>query len=239
VLVVEDVPAAASLLRQYLEADEHPIEVVTSGEQALARAAADPPAAICLDVALSGEVDGWEVLARLKASPATANVPVIVCTGRNGKAHAAALGAADFLAKPFSQQELRDAVARALPEQRGSVLVVDDEESVRRLVHESLHGNGYEIREAADGEEALERISEQKPDAVILDLIMPGVDGFAVLEQLQADAETRLLPVIVLTAKRLSDDERQRLLDRSVSLLQKSSYSASELRRLVRRALSE
>jgi signal transduction histidine kinase/DNA-binding response OmpR family regulator len=239
VLVVEDDPTAARWLAECLGADGHAVEVVTAGEQALTRAAADPPAAICLDVALSGDVDGWQVLARLKASPATAHIPVVVCTGRNGRAHAAALGAADFLAKPFSQRQLRDAVARALPERRGSVLVVDDEASVRRLVLGSLQGNGYEVREAAGGTEALERISDEKPDTVILDLMMPDVDGFAVLEQLQADAETRLIPVIVLTAKRLSDDERQRLRERSVSLLEKSSYSAAELRRLVRGALSE
>jgi signal transduction histidine kinase/DNA-binding response OmpR family regulator len=239
VLVVEDDPAAAGWLADCLGADGHAIEVVTSGEQALTRADADPPAAICLDVALSGDVDGWQVLARLKASPATAHVPVIVCTGRNGRAHAAALGAADFLAKPFSQRQLRAAVARALPQGSGSVLVVDDEASVRRLVIESLQTNGYDIREAAGGEEALQSILDERPDAVILDLMMPGVDGFAVLEQLQADAETRRLPVIVLTAKRLSEAERQRLRERSVSLLEKSSYSATELRRLVRGALSE
>jgi signal transduction histidine kinase/DNA-binding response OmpR family regulator len=239
VLVVEDDAAAAELLAEYLAADGHELELVATGEQAVARAAEDPPAAICLDIVLSGELDGWQVLARLKASPATASIPVIICTGRNGRANAAALGAADFLAKPFSQQELRGAVARVLPQGRGSVLVVDDEESVRRLVLESLRNNGFEILEAGGGEEALAKISERKPDAVILDLMMPGVDGFAVLEQLQADADTRHLPVIVLTAKRLSDDERRRLLDRSVSLLEKSSYSAAELRRLVRGALSE
>jgi hypothetical protein len=157
----------------------------------------------------------------------------------NGRANAAALGAANFLAKPFSQHELRDAIIRVLPDRSGSVLVVDDEESVRHLVRESLRGNGFETLEARGGEEALARIAEQKPDALILDLIMPGVDGFAVLEQLQADPETRVLPVIVLTAKRLSEEERQRLLERTVALLEKSSYSAAELRRLVRRALAQ
>jgi signal transduction histidine kinase/DNA-binding response OmpR family regulator len=239
VLVVEDDASAAKLLAGYLEVDGHAIEIVATGEQALARAASDPPMAICLDVALSGEVDGWQVLARLKASPATAHIPVIVCTGRNGRSHASALGAADIVAKPFTQEQIRRAMARVLPDGQGSVLVVDDEESVRRLVLESLRGNGYEIREAAGGEEALEKIAAQRPDAVILDLIMPGLDGFAVLDELQADAETRLLPVIVLTAKRLSAEDRQRLVDRSVTLLEKSSYSAAELRRLVGRALSE
>jgi CheY-like chemotaxis protein len=212
---------------------------VATGEQAVARATEDPPAAICLDIVLPGELDGWDVLARLKATPATARVPVIVCTGRNGRDRAAALGASDFLTKPFSPQDIRDAVSRALPEGRGSILIVDDEETVRRLVVETLRGNGFELREAADGEEALAEIASRAPDALILDLVMPGLDGFAVLERLQDDPEKRLLPVIVLTARRLSVEERQLLSSRTVSLLEKSAYSPSDLRQIVARAISE
>jgi signal transduction histidine kinase/DNA-binding response OmpR family regulator len=239
VLVVESDAAAAQLLTDYLVVDGYEVEVVTTGEQALVRAAADLPAMICLDIALSGGVDGWQVFARLKANPATSRVPVIVCTGNNGRDQAAALGATDVLAKPFSQEQIRDAMARALPQGQGSVLVVDDDAHVRRLVVASLRGNGLELHEASGGEDALNLISQRKPDAVILDLMMPGVDGFGVLEELQANGETRSVPVIVLTAKRLSSEERQRLRDRTVSLLEKSAYSAAELRRLVRRALAQ
>jgi CheY-like chemotaxis protein len=130
-------------------------------------------------------------------------------------------------------------VQRLLPEGRGSVLVVDDEENVRRLVQETLKGQVTELREAADGEEALAEIARQKPDVVVLDLIMPGVDGFAVLERLQGDPETRTIPVIVLTARRLSAGERHALLERTVSLLDKSAYSPDELRRLVERSLAD
>ncbi len=239
ILVVEDDPAAADLLSEYLAADGYEVEAVATGEQAVARATEDPPAAICLDIVLPGELDGWDVLARLKATPATARVPVIVCTGRNGRDRAAALGASDFLTKPFSPQDIRDAVSRALPEGRGSILIVDDEETVRRLVVETLRGNGFELREAADGEEALAEIASRTPDALILDLVMPGLDGFAVLERLQDDPEKRLLPVIVLTARRLSVEERQLLSSRTVSLLEKSAYSPSDLRQIVARAISE
>jgi CheY-like chemotaxis protein len=95
-----------------------------------------------------------------------------------------------------------------------------------------------ELRGAADGETALVEIAAEKPDAIILDLMMPGLDGFHVLEQLQASDETRLLPVIVLTARQLSSNERARLRDRTVSLLEKSAYSPQELRRLVNRLLA-
>jgi signal transduction histidine kinase/DNA-binding response OmpR family regulator len=239
ILVVEDEAAAADLIAEYLASDGYAVEVVATGDEAVARATDDPPAAICLDIALPGGVDGWDVLERLKANPATAAVPVIICTGRNGREHAGALGASDFLTKPFSRQQIRETVGRALPAGRGSVLVVDDEESVRRLVLESLRGNGFELREATGGEEALEQISEEQPDALVLDLMMPGIDGFAVLERLQADPETRLLPVVVLTAKQLSNEERIQLCERTTALLEKNSYSAAELRRLVRRAVSK
>jgi CheY-like chemotaxis protein len=104
-------------------------------------------------------------------------------------------------------------------------------------VIETLGPLGLDLVEAADGEGALAAIAERPPDAIVLDLVMPGVDGFEVLERLQADPATRTVPVIVLTAKRLSTEERERLRRRAVSLLEKSVYSAAELRRLVELAV--
>ncbi|MGH2922087.1 MAG: response regulator [Gaiellaceae bacterium] len=239
VLVIEDDPAAAALLVEYIGGNGFDVEVAATGEQGLASAVENPPGLICLDIRLPGEFDGWEVLERLRERPETASIPVIVCTGRNGRDRAAALGAADFIAKPFSQQRIRDAIAQLLPEGRGTVLVVDDDAAVRRLVAETLRPDSVTMREAADGESALAQIAEERPDVVVLDLIMPGVDGFAVLERLQADDETRAIPVIVLTAARLSTEERRFVQARVTSLLEKSAYSGSELRALVDRALAK
>ena len=124
-----------------------------------------------------------------------------------------------------------------LPEGKGSVLVVDDEESVRTLVVETLAGTGYELRQAADGQEALERIAARRPDAIVLDLMMPNLDGFGVLERLQGDPDTRRIPVIILTARKLTTLERASLQRGAVSLLGKNDYSGDELRALVERAL--
>jgi signal transduction histidine kinase/DNA-binding response OmpR family regulator len=239
VLVIEDDPAASSLLAEYIGGNGYEVEIVATGEQGLARAIEDPPGVICLDIGLPGELDGWQLLARLRERPATAETPVIVCTGRNGRDRAAALGVTDFIAKPFAQRQIREAVTRLLPKGRGSVLVVDDDPAVRRLVLETLRAEGIELREAADGASALAEIASRTPDCVVLDLIMPGVDGFEVLERLQADPETRLLPVLVLTARTLSPAERDGLKKRAVSLLEKSSYSPQELRRLVDLTLGE
>ena len=237
VLVIEDDPSASSLLAECLGGNGYEVEIAATGEQGLARAIEDPPALICLDIRLAGELDGWDLLARLRERPDTAETPVVICTGRNGRDRASALGVTDFIPKPFSQQQIRDAIQRLLPEGRGSVLVADDDPAVRRLVIETLLGNGIDLREARDGESALAEIAARRPDALVLDLMMPGLDGFHVLEQLQASAETKLIPVIVLTAKRLTASEREALRDRAVSLLEKSAYSPRELRALVDRAL--
>jgi signal transduction histidine kinase/DNA-binding response OmpR family regulator len=236
VLVLEDDAATAALLAAHLGEGGFSVEIVTTAEEGLARAKADPPDAVCLDIELAGELNGWEVLEELKAHSGTAAVPVVVCTGGNGRGRAATLGASDFLTKPFSREQLLEAVHRLLPERQGRVLVVDDEQHVRRLVVDTL-GKEFETAEAADGAEALELIAERRPDAIVLDLVMPGVDGFAVLERLQRNPETRLLPVIVLTARRLSRQERELLSSQTVALLDKGFYSAHELVKLVTRAV--
>jgi signal transduction histidine kinase/DNA-binding response OmpR family regulator len=238
VLVVEDDPAAAALLTEYLKMDGFEVEVVASGEEAIARAREEPPLLVCLDLVLDG-IDGWEVLAGLKQDERTSQIPVVICTAHEGQERAGALGASDFLAKPFSGGQLRTALARVLPAKRGSVLVADDDPAVRRLVAETLRDEGAELREAADGEEALREIAIRMPDALVLDLAMPRVDGFDVLERLQQDPGTRALPVIVLTGTRLDARERTYLRERGVALLEKSSYSPVELRRLIRSALGE
>jgi CheY-like chemotaxis protein len=237
VLIVEDELGAAELLRAYLAEGDYEFQIVTSGENAVRAARELRPDVVCLDMTLSGDLDGFDVLAELKADPSTAGIPVVVCTAGNGRGRAAALGAADFLSKPFDAPTLRRTVDRVLPHGLGSVLVVDDDATVRALVTETLGGNGLELREAADGREAVEMIDARRPDAIVLDLLMPGMDGFEVLERLQASTETRLIPVIVLTGHRLSGEERETLRRGTVSLLEKSDYSRAELRALIDRAV--
>jgi signal transduction histidine kinase/DNA-binding response OmpR family regulator len=237
VLVVEDDVDAAALLVGYLSG--YQVDTAVSGEEALEVAFANPPDLVCLDLGLFGSVDGWEVLSRLKADERTAAVPVVLCSASSNRKRAAALGAADFLTKPFSRELLHEAIRRVLPRGRGSVLVVDDDQAVRHLVAQTLGADGLELYEAADGEEALALAAEQRPDAIVLDLNMPGLDGLEVLERLQGDPELRDVPVVVLTAKTLGPEERERLQRRAVSLLEKTDYSAQELRRLVGQALGE
>jgi signal transduction histidine kinase/DNA-binding response OmpR family regulator len=233
-LVIEDDAEAAALLEGHLGEDGYAVEIAASGEEGLRRVrSGTPPALICLDIRLAGEVDGWGVLAQLKEAADTAGIPVLVCTAYGGRGDASVLGASDFLAKPFTAEQLRATVGRLLPAGGRSVLVVDDEEPVRRLIVETLGGFGLELREAADGEAALEQVAAALPDAIVLDLVMPKLDGFAVLERLQEAPETRTIPVVVLTAKSLSPGERMWLRTRALAVLEKSEYSAHELRKLV------
>jgi signal transduction histidine kinase/CheY-like chemotaxis protein len=237
-LVIEDDRDAAELFERYLGEDGYVVDIAASGEAGLERIETGSlPALILLDVRLAGDVDGWEVLARLKDAAHTAGIPVLVCTAYGGRENAAVLGAADFLSKPFTARQLRETVGRLLPAGGRSVLVVDDEEPVRRLVVETLVGYGLELREAVDGEQALAEIEAYAPDVIVLDLVMPVLDGFGVLERLQADPQTRSIPVVVLTARTLSTDERLWLRSRALALLEKSEYSARELRTVVVRAL--
>ena len=179
------------------------------------------------------------MLVQLKANPLTAHVPVIVCTGEKGRSTANTLGATEFLAKPFTGDQLREAVARQLSAERSSVLVVDDDIALRRLVIETLARDGGELREAADGLEALAMIAVRQPDVLVLDLAMPKLDGFGVLERLLERAETRLLPVVVLTGRELTGSERRLLRERKAAVLEKRKYSGDQLRWLVRQALGQ
>ena len=158
VLVIEDDPAAAALLSEYLWEGGYAVEVQTTGEAACERIRADPPLLVCLDIGLAGELDGWQVLAELKESPAAAHIPVVVCTAGNGHDQAAALGAADFLSKPFTARRLHQVVSRLLPSAHGSVLVTARQEGRVALVSVADEGPGMAEAERADVFERVSRI---------------------------------------------------------------------------------
>jgi CheY-like chemotaxis protein len=239
VLVIEDDPALTTLLAECLALDGLEVETAVTGESGLELALARPPAVVYLDIYLPGALDGWQVLVQLRANPLTAQVPVIVCTNEKGRSTAATLGATEFLAKPFTGDTLREAVARQLSAERSSVLVVDDDLALRRLVVETLARDGGELREAADGLEALAMIAVRAPDVLVMDLAMPKLDGFGVLDRLLERAETRQIPVVVLTGRDLTGAERRLLTQRNASVLEKRKYSGDQLRWLVRQALGQ
>jgi CheY-like chemotaxis protein len=209
------------------------VESVTTAELALERALARPPSAICLATELSGALDGWQLLVRLKANPATAHVPVVVCSDAQGRTTAATLGAASFVLTPFTAEQVSGALAELLWAERTSILVVAGDQALRRLIVETLARDGGKLLEAADGLEALGVIGASRPDALVLDLALPGPDGFGDIEQVLERPETRGLPVVVLAGRELSAGERRFLRARNASLVAKSKYSGDQLRRLI------
>ena len=180
--------------------------------------------------------NGWEVLHDLKADPATRDIPVIVVSIVDSKELGYRLGAADYLLKPFDRDAIVGTLAR-MPSRQGRLLVVDDDPHVVDLVRQFLEGEPYEVAAAADGEEALAAIARQPPDIILLDLHMPDVDGFAVIEQLQQNARGRAIPIIVLTAKRLEPAERSWLDQSVVKVVQKLGLDRDAFLRDLQQAL--
>jgi PAS domain S-box-containing protein len=241
VLVIDDDPAVRELVGHHLERAGYRVITAVSGEEGLAMARAEAPAAITLDVLMPGK-DGWTVLAELKSSAVTAAIPVVLLTILDQSNAGYVLGAADFLAKPVDRGRLLDTLARLVG--RGgarTVLVVDDDASLRTLVASSLAREGFGVREAGDGLEALARMEEAIPSVVLLDLMMPRLDGFGFLERLRARPAWRHVPVVVLTAMDLSEADRRLLRGTVEEVVQKGDTRGddllAELERLVRAAV--
>jgi signal transduction histidine kinase/DNA-binding response OmpR family regulator len=230
VLCVDDDEGVITLFRRYLSKKGYHVVGLTDSTAVVERAAQLAPFAITLDVMMPGK-DGWQVIQELKADPNTHHIPVIVCTIVGEKEYGISLGATDYLIKPILEEELVAALER-LDKTAGRhlVLVVDDQEDNRSLLRRMIEDQeGYEVVEAAGGQEAITLIRQIHPHVIILDLMMPEVDGFAVLEAVKSDKVTRSIPIIVVTAKDLSQEERDTLNAGVEVLLQKGLFEQQEL----------
>ncbi len=235
VLVVDDDPEARDLLARLLGREGYPVSQAASGTEALEMARTDPPGLITLDVLMPG-MDGWAVLSRLKETPELASIPVIIVSLVRDRGMAYALGAADFLSKPVERDKLLASIHRFDEgEPPFTILVVDDEADARDLIARALQREDWAVRTATNGLDALDEMRAEKPDLVVLDLMMPGMDGFEVLEHVRSDPGLRDLPVVVVTAKDLADSERENLSRRVASVMQKGSYSREHLLECVAR----
>jgi CheY-like chemotaxis protein len=183
-----------------------------------------------LDVAMPG-MDGWAVLAALKADPELADIPVVLVTGMvDDRQEALRRGACDYVVKPVDPDRLTAVLRRYCGRPAAlRALVVDDDADVRQRLRGLLENEGWEVDEAADGLEALARLAKQRPGLILLDLLMPGVDGFEFLAELQQREEGRSVPVIILTAKNLTESDLQRLSGPIAKVLQKGSLDHEQL----------
>ncbi len=234
VLVVDDEPDTRDLLQRYLVKQGFHVVTASSGEEALDLAGRIHPDAITLDVMMPG-MDGWAVLTALKANPDLAEIPVIVLSILDDQNLGYTLGASDYLTKPIDRDRLIAVLEKLCPQPETSrILVVDDDPEARMLARRTLEKEGWTVVEAGNGKEGLEAIQACRPDAILLDLMMPEMDGFAVVSQLQSDPALQMIPVIVVTAKDITQDDRDRLNGYVQRIIQKTPVGRDEILNEVR-----
>jgi CheY-like chemotaxis protein len=177
------------------------------------------------------DLDGWTVLAAIKGDPSLAGIPVVLMTIVEEKNRGYALGAADYLVKPVDRGKLIETLRNICGSAAGRILLIDDDDMVRRSVRAALEPTGWQVAEAENGLLALESLSTGRPDVIILDLMMPKMDGFELVDELRSRPEWREIPVVVITAKDLTDEDRSRLNGGVERIIQKSERDEM-LRRL-------
>ena len=229
VLIIDDEKPAHELLERELAGAGYHILHAAGGREGLELAKQARPDVITLDIIMP-DLDGWSVLKALKADPELCDIPVVLVTIMGDRDLGFALGAADYITKPLDRELLMRAVGRHVRGgDRAQVLVVDDDPKTRDMLRRTLQKAGWTVAEAANGCEALEALERAKPALVLLDLLMPDMDGFEVLERLNGDATWREVPVIIVTAKDLTPDDIERLNGRVAKVLQKGTYERRDL----------
>jgi CheY-like chemotaxis protein len=229
VLVIDDDSSIRELIRRFLEKDGYRVEEAANGKEGIQRARELQPDVITLDVMMPG-MDGWAVITALKADTQLASIPVIMLTMVQDKDMGYALGAQDYLTKPIDREKLITVLQKyALRKEQSTLLVVEDDPMTRDMITRMLRKEGWYVRDATNGREALERVAAMKPSLILLDLMMPEMDGFEFLEELRKTEMGRTIPVMVVTALDLEPDERDRLSAVVQQILRKGAYSRDEL----------
>jgi len=241
-LVVEDDEKSAELIRVQLEAEGFTVLHAISAEAALVLAAQQPLVLITLDIMLPN-MDGWEFLGRIKQVPALSAIPVVIISIVAERNKGFALGAAAVMQKPISREELYGTLVNLglFPTSAGGtlkVLVVDDDPRAVELIALRMQSLAGTVIRAYGGREAIEAARQQLPDLIVLDLMMPEVNGFDVVEALRAQPDTARIPVVVVTAKHITTEDRARLNGYVSSIMEKVSFDPDRFTAEVRRAMS-
>ena len=234
VLVIDDDPAARDLIKRHLRKEGFYVRTADDGQSGLELAADLKPDAITLDVLLPS-MDGWTVLSKLKSNPNLANIPVIILTMIEERQMGFALGAAEYLLKPIDKHSLLEVLTRFRDENgrnltpSSRILIVEDDEATRDLMCRTLEKEGWDVEAAENGRNGLMCMENGRPDLILLDLMMPEVDGFQFITEMRQNEAWRTIPIIIVTAKDLTLEDQLALNGYVKGVLQKGAYEQREL----------
>lgn len=238
VLVVDDDVEVIYILEKYLRDDGYQIETAQTGEEAISKARTLHPFAMTLDVMLPGR-DGWEVIQELKSDPQTSDIQIIMLSMLDNRQLGYSLGATDYLVKPVSRNDLLRRLAQLRQERPlHNVVVVDDDPIESRVLATALGDEALNVTTFMSGPPALEWLASNTPDLITLDLMMPGMDGFEVLDVLRRQEHLREVPVLIITAKDIFPEDRERLNGRISAIIQKGPRQREDLLLEVRETLN-
>jgi CheY-like chemotaxis protein len=228
-LVIDDDQAIIDLMKWYAGKEKWSIATAMNGKDGLRLAKEWRPHMITLDVLMPG-MDGWSVLTALKNDPELADIPVMMLSMTNDKSLGYALGASEFLTKPIQRERLVPVLSKYMPDPgTGSILVIEDDETTGEMMTKLLEREGYTAGSAGNGRIALERLEISAPKLILLDLMMPEMDGFEFVTRLRKHEKWSSIPVIVVTAKHITEEDRLRLNGYVSKIIQKGAFSKQEL----------
>jgi signal transduction histidine kinase/DNA-binding response OmpR family regulator len=236
ILVIDDDQTVCEVMARYLEREGFVVRIATGGREGLRLARELHPAAITLDINMP-DLDGWTVLAALKGDPQLADIPVVLVTIEDNRSRGYSLGATEYMTKPIDRERLVSLLQDISSPIARKVLLVDDDEIMRESVRRVLEQEKWQVEGASNGRFALQNLAESCPDVIVLDLLMPEMDGFEFLVEMRQRPEWRDIPVLVLTAKDLSVEDQKRLNGYVEQVMRKSACELSELLRELGRML--
>ena len=236
-LVIDDDEAAIDLMRRWLGKAGYSVISATDGERGLEIARAQRPSLIVLDIFMPGR-SGYEILADIRSDPNIASTPVIVVTVDDNRALGLEAGATDVIVKPVVQDQLRAVLDVFQKSVSGEVLIVDDDEDAGDIIQRCAEQIGLGARRAYDGFQCLEMARERPPAAIVLDLAMPNLDGFQVMDELADDPALASVPVIVFSAREISSHEHDYIIQAGHTFCAKGSSSPRELAQNLKTALA-
>lgn len=229
-LVIDDDPDVKIILERFLSKEGYQVFGASDGETGLKLASELKPDVIVLDVMMPS-MDGWSVLSKLKADSELMNIPVVMLTMVSDRSIGYALGASEYLSKPIDRSQLLSVLGKYRKEKNlpCQVLLVEDDEPTREMVRRTLEKEGEFVVEAENGRVALEKVTEKIPDLILLDLMMPEMDGFEFVDELRSNDKWQSIPIIVVTAKEITLEDQERLSGRVERIVQKSSKTSEQL----------